>query len=265
MNVIEFQNKKKKKEKITMITCYTHWEARILDQTPMDVLLVGDSLAMVIYGHPTTLPATVEMMARHTEAVVRGAPHKFVISDLPFLSFRKGITESMNTVEKLMQTGAHAVKLEGIDGHEETVKHIVQSGVPVMGHIGLTPQSFHGLGGFKVQGQTEEQKNILMKQALKLQECGAFSIVLECVPDDIATAITQKLSIPTIGIGAGKNTDGQVLVLQDALGMNSTFKPKFVRHFMNGEKELMMAATNYHNAVKTGEFPTLDESYNTHL
>lgn len=261
MNVIEFQNKKLKKEKITMITCYTHWEARLINQTPMDCLLVGDSLAMVIYGHPTTLPATVEMMVRHTEAVVRGAPQKFIVADMPFLSFRKGVVEGVNAVEKLMQTGAHAVKLEGIDGHEDTVKQIVQSGVPVMGHIGLTPQSFHGLGGFKVQGQTDEQKRILMEQALKLQDCGAFSIVLECVPDDIATAITTKLSIPTIGIGAGPHTDGQVLVLQDALGMNTSFKPRFVRHFMNGEKELMSAITNYHNAVKSGEFPTADESY----
>jgi 3-methyl-2-oxobutanoate hydroxymethyltransferase len=164
-------------------------------------------------------------------------------------------------VRALMQAGAHSVKLEGIDGHEDVVRAIVQSGVPVMGHIGLTPQSFHGLGGFKVQGQTEGQKRILMEQARKLEECGAFSIVLECVPTELATEITKSISIPTVGIGAGPNTDGQVLVLQDLLGMNTSFKPRFVRHFMNGEHELISALNNYNHSVKTGEFPLPEESY----
>ena len=261
MNVLEFQKKKHAREKITMVTCYTHWEARILDQTPLDCLLVGDSLAMVVYGHPTTLPATVEMMARHTEAVARGAPGKFVVADMPFMSFRKGIVEAIEATEKLMQAGAHAVKLEGIDGHEDVVRQIVGSGVPVMGHIGLTPQSFYGLGGFRVQGKTDEQKKVLMAQALSLQDCGAFSMVLECVPGDIATEITAKLAIPTIGIGAGGNTDGQVLVLHDALGMNTKFKPRFVRHFMRGERALVEALTAYDSAVRSGEFPAADESY----
>lgn len=261
MNVLDFQNKKINGEKISMVTCYTHWEAQIINKTPIDCLLVGDSLAMIIYGHTTTLPATVPMMAQHIRAVAQGAPNKFIVGDMPFLSFRKGVREAMDAVEMLMQAGAHAIKLEGIDGHEKVVQNIVQSGVPVMGHIGLTPQSFHGLGGFKVQGQTEEQKRILLEQALKLQECGAFSLVLECVPVDIATEITKKLQIPTIGIGAGSHTDGQVLVLQDMLGMNTSFKPRFVRHFMSGEPLLSEALTKYHNAVKTGEFPLENESY----
>jgi 3-methyl-2-oxobutanoate hydroxymethyltransferase len=261
MNVIELIDRKRKGEKISMSTCYTNWEARILNQTDVDSLLVGDSLAMVVYGHPTTLPATTEMMVRHTEAVVKGAPKKFVVADMPFLSFRKGIAIAMDCVEDLMKVGAHAVKLEGVDGHEDVVKNIVQSGVPVMGHIGLTPQSFHGLGGFKVQGQTSEQKKILMGQAKKLEQCGVFSIVLECVPTELAADITKSISIPTIGIGAGAVTDGQVLVLHDLLGMNTSFKPRFVRHFMNGEATLIQALTSFHNAVRSGEFPLPEESY----
>lgn len=261
MNVLEFIGKKKKREKIAMSTCYTHWEARILNQTAIDSLLVGDSLAMVVYGHPTTLPATTEMMARHTEAVVRGAPDKLIVADMPFLSFRKGIKEALDCVEALMQAGAHAVKLEGVDGHEDTIKAVVQSGVPVMGHIGLTPQSFHGFGGYKVQGQSEEQRRVLIEQAKKLEGCGTFSIVLECVPSPLAREITEKISVPTIGIGAGRETDGQILVLQDLLGMNSIFKPRFVRHFMGGERSVIEALTSYNNAVKAGEFPLEDESY----
>lgn len=261
MNTLEFIAKKQAREKITMVTGYTHWEARIINQTTVDAILVGDSVAMVLYGYPTTLPATTEMMVRHTEAVVRGAPQKFVVADMPFLSFRKGVKASLECVEALMQAGAHAVKLEGIDGHEDSVKAIVQSGVPVMGHIGLTPQSFHGLGGFKIQGQTSAQRKVLLDQAKKLEDCGVFSIVLECVPTVLATDITAAVSVPTIGIGAGPETDGQILVLQDLLGMNTSFKPRFVRHFMHGERLLIEALTNYNNAVKSGEFPLEDESY----
>lgn len=261
MNVLDFVNMKQKQEKITMVTGYTFWEARILQQTAIDCILVGDSLAMVLYGHPTTLPATVEMMAQHTAAVARGAPQKFIVADMPFLSFRKGLKEAMDAVEKLMQAGAHAIKLEGVDGHEEVIQQIVQSGVPVMGHIGLTPQSFHGLGGFKVQGQTDQQKSVLLKQAQSLQDLGAFSVVLECVPSSLAKEISADLQIPTIGIGAGPDCDGQVLVLQDLLGMSSLFKPRFVRQFMSGEKSLVEALTSYNNAVKSKEFPSSEESY----
>lgn len=261
LSILEFASKKKTKEKLTVVTGYTHWEARIINQTAIDAILVGDSLAMVVYGHPTTLPATVDMMAQHSAAVVKGAPGKHIIADMPFLSFRKGISVAMDAVEKLMQTGAHSVKLEGVDGHEDVIRQIVQSGVPVMGHIGLTPQSFHGLGGFKVQGQTDQQKQILLNQARKLQELGAYSVVLECVPASLAVEITNAIDIPTIGIGAGKDCDGQVLVLHDLLGMSSLFKPRFVRHFMSGEKSLIEALTAYNNAVKSLEFPTAEESY----
>jgi 3-methyl-2-oxobutanoate hydroxymethyltransferase len=261
LSVLDFSSRKKQKEKISMVTGYTHWEAKIINQTDVDCILVGDSLAMVIYGHPTTLPATVEMMSVHTAAVVKGAPQKMVIADMPFLSFRKGIKVAMDAAEKLMQAGAHALKLEGVDGHEDVIQQIVQSGIPVMGHIGLTPQSFHGLGGFKVQGQTEHQRTVLLKQGKKLQELGAYSVVLECVPSSLALEITQSLEIPTIGIGAGKDCDGQVLVLQDLLGMSHEFKPRFVRHFMNGETALIEALSTFNSAVKSLEFPTAEESY----
>ncbi len=261
MNTLTFREKKRSAEKITMVTCYDFTSAQILDKTEIDALLVGDSLAMTMYGESTTLPATMEMMALHTRAVVKGAPNKFIVGDLPFLSFRMSLSENMNAVKMLMQAGAHAVKLEGVAGNEDLIQHIVESGVPVMGHLGLTPQSIHQLGGFKVQGRQADQREKILAGALKLQELGCFSVVLECVPSSLARTVSEKLEVPTIGIGAGPDTDGQILVWQDVLGMSTTFNPKFVRRYLDGQKLIAQALDNYVHDVKTKSFPSIGESY----
>lgn len=260
-SLLDFIQMKKEKQKISMVTCYDHWTAKIINKSHVDSILVGDSLAMVMHGFPSTLQATVEMMALHTSAVVRGAPEKFVISDMPFLSYRKDLNGAMLAVEKLMQTGAHAVKLEGVDGHQEIIKHIVQSGVPVMGHLGLTPQSVHQLGGFRVQGRDSEAAKSLVRQAVELQGLGCFSLVLECVPAQLAQEVTETLTIPTIGIGAGPKTDGQVLVLQDLLGGQDDFHPKFLRTYLDSSSLIEGALNSYDNEVKKSLFPGEKESY----
>jgi 3-methyl-2-oxobutanoate hydroxymethyltransferase len=261
MNVLDFKKMKTEKRKISMVTCYDHWSARIIAQTDIDCILVGDSLAMVMHGFPSTLHATTDMMALHARAVSRGAPDKFLVVDMPFPTFRRGIPAALECVDQLMKAGAHAIKLEGVEGHEDVVRAIVGSGVPVMGHLGLTPQSIHQLGGFRVQGREAQAVTQLKQDARRLQELGAFSLVLECVPSHVAAEISQELSIPVIGIGGGSDTDGQVLVLQDLLGMNISFKPKFVRHFMNGEEQLRTALKHYHASVVEGSFPGTQESY----
>ena len=228
MNLHDFQSKKDKGEHIVMATCYAHWAAQLLNDTDVDVLLVGDSVAMVEYGYQSTLAATVEMMAMHTECVARGAPDKFIVGDMPFLSYRKGLESTMDAVHALMKAGASAVKLEGAAGNIELIKHIVESGVPVMGHIGLTPQSVHQLGGYKVQGRGASAAESLIQQAKDLEAAGCFCIVLECVPVAVADTITRTVTIPTIGIGAGHNTTGQVLVFHDMLGLNNS-KMKFLK------------------------------------
>lgn len=244
-----------------MMTCYDFSFAQILNESEVDCLLVGDSLAMTMHGFKTTLNASTQMMALHTAAVVRGAPKKLVIADLPFCSYRKGLTANITAVEKVMKAGAQAIKLEGADGNEKLVRHIVDSGVPVMGHLGLTPQSVNQLGGWKVQGRDEKAKARIRDQALALQDAGCFSIVLECVPSGLAASITKSLEIPTIGIGAGAQTDGQVLVLQDLLGMNKNFKPKFLKTYWNGYDSLQAIFNTYHREVVDGKFPTEKESY----
>lgn len=261
MTILNFQEKKNKGQKISMITCYDFSFAQILNESQVDCLLVGDSLAMTMHGFKTTLNASTAMMALHTAAVARGAPNKLIIGDLPFCSYRKGLTSNMNAVEKVMKAGAHAVKLEGADGNTQLVRHMVDSGIPVMGHLGLTPQSVHQLGGFKVQGRDDKAQKKIMEQALALQEAGAFSIVLECVPSKLANAITAALDIPTIGIGAGAGADGQVLVLQDLLGMNKGFKPKFLKTYWNGFDSLQGIFNQYHEEVVGQKFPTDKESY----
>lgn len=260
-SILEFQEAKKESRKISMITCYDYTFARLVAESNIDCILVGDSLAMTMHGHKTTLNATVNMMALHTAAVVRGAPNKFIIGDLPFMSYRKNLSANMTATEKIMKAGAHAVKLEGVEGNLKLISHLVQSGVPVMGHIGLTPQSVHQLGGFKVQGRNETAQKRLQEQALALQDAGAFSIVLECVPSHLAQSITASLEIPTIGIGAGVDCDGQVLVLQDMLGMNKDFQPKFVKKYMQGFDLITEAFNHFHGEVIHGDFPTAKESY----
>ncbi|MFH1158045.1 MAG: 3-methyl-2-oxobutanoate hydroxymethyltransferase [Pseudomonadota bacterium] len=261
MTVCDFQAKKASGEKITVVTCYDFTSAAILDRTSIDCLLVGDSLAMTMHGFRDTIPATTDMMSLHTAAVSRGAKDKFIVADMPFLSFRSSLNENIAAVRALMQAGAHAVKLEGADGNTELVSHLVHSGVPVMGHLGLTPQSIHQLGGYKVQGKTDESAKRLSEEALALEKAGCFSLVLECVPEAVATRITQQLRIPTIGIGAGAGTDGQVLVWQDMLGLNTGKVPKFVRTFMNGADLIAQAMEDYAKAVKTGEFPGNEHCY----
>ena len=251
----------KNKSKISMITCYDYSMARLVNKSNIKMILVGDSAAMVIHGHNSTLPINVETMAMHVSAVAKGAPDKFIVGDMPFLSYRKSIDENMNAVESLMKAGAHAIKLEGSDGNLELIQHIVESGVPVMGHLGLTPQAVHGLGGYKVQGKSQNAADKISQDANKLQAAGCFAIALECVPTKLAKVITQTLDILTIGIGAGKYTDGQVLVVQDMLGMSSEFTPKFLRRYLNAETLFIDAFNKYAADVKDASFPNAEESY----
>src|SRR6266567_1877308 len=233
MNVPGFQEMKDAGCKISMVTCYDYSSARAVAESSVDCILVGDSVAMTMHGYPTTLSATTAMMALHTAAVAKGAPAKFIVADLPFLSHRKGLKDAMDAVQELMTAGAHAVKLEGVRGHAEIVRHIVDSGVPVMGHLGLTPQSVNLLGGMRVQARTDSEADLLASQARELEEAGCFSLVLECVPSEAARKVTDILKIPTIGIGAGPSVNGQVLVYQDLLGLNPGFKPRFLRTYAN--------------------------------
>lgn len=261
MKIQDFASKKQRGQKISMLTCYDYSFARIAADSEIDCLLVGDSLAMTMHGFSTTLNATVNLMALHTAAVARGASNKFIVGDLPFLSFRKDLANNMTAIGKIMRAGANAVKLEGAKGNLELVRHVVDSGVPVMGHLGLTPQSVNQLGGFKVQGKDKKDHDEIFKDALALEKAGCFALVLECVPADLAKEISQELKIPTIGIGAGVECDGQVLVLQDMLGMNKEFHPKFLRTYFNGFEAIKSAFNQYHRDVVTEKFPSKEESY----
>ena len=261
MNVQDFPRKKQNGERISMVTCYDAWSAKLIAATDIDCVLVGDSLAMVVYGHDTTLPVDTETMAAHTAAVRRGAPDQFIIGDMPFLSYRRGRDLAVENAGRLMQAGAQAVKLEGADGNVETVRYLVESGMPVMGHLGLTPQSVHQLGGFRVQGRGSEAAARLKRQALELQDAGCFSIVLEAMPAAVAEDVSAALEIPTIGIGAGPGTDGQVLVLHDLLGFNTDFRPKFVRTWMDGAGSVQDALQSFHREVSDGSFPSEAECY----
>lgn len=260
-SILDFQKKKLSKQKITMVTCYDSTFAQLIAGTDIDALLVGDSLAQVMHGHKTTLKASTNMMALHTAAVVRGAGDKFVVADMPFLSTRKGLRYAMDQVEKLMKAGAQAVKIEGADGHLQLIKHIVESGIPVMGHLGLTPQSIHQLGGPKIQGRTANTATKLLEDSLAVEEAGCFSLVLECVPALLAEKITEQLMIPSIGIGAGAATDGQILVLQDMLGMNKDFSPKFLKKFLSGADLITDALNSYVAEVASQTFPAKEHSY----
>jgi 3-methyl-2-oxobutanoate hydroxymethyltransferase len=248
MNVLDFRKMKNEGRKISMVTCYDYSSARAVADSTVDCILVGDSLAMA-------------MMALHTSAVVRGAPSKFIVADLPFLSYRKGLKDAMDAVQELMSAGAHAVKVEGVSGHVDIVRHIVESGVPVMGHLGLTPQSINLLGGMKVQARTDAAAEILASQAHQLEGAGCFSLVLECVPSDAARKVTELLNIPTIGIGAGPHVSGQVLVYQDVIGLNPGFKPKFLRSYAETFETIKAALSAYDRDVKSGAFPAESESY----
>ena len=261
MNILELPERKQQHDRVVMVTCYDYTSARIVEASDIDLILVGDSAAMVMHGHETTLPISVAEMAMHVRAVRRGAPDKFIVADMPFLSYRKGLESTMNAVESLMKAGAQAVKLEGIAGQEEIIQHIVESGVPVMGHLGLTPQSVNQLGGFRVQGRDADARERLKSDALTCQQAGCFSLVLECVPDSLAAEITQSLDISTIGIGAGLDTDGQVLVLHDLLGLSTDRQPKFVRRYLDGHQLFLDALNRYTKDVKERDYPAPGEQY----
>ncbi len=261
MNVLDFSKKKQMGQKISMVTCYDYTSARILSGSNVDCLLVGDSVAMTMHGHKNTLAATMDMMCLHTEAVSRGAGDKFIVSDLPFLSYRQSLSKNVAAAGALMQAGAHALKLESADGNFKLIRHLTESGIPVIGHLGLTLQLMHSLGGFKVQGKTAESAERIKEDALKLQAAGCVALVLECVPSPLAADITQVLSIPTIGIGAGAKTDGQVLVWQDLLGLNIDFKPKFVKQFMSGYEDITQSIESFVNAIQSGGFPSDEHCY----
>ncbi|KAA9132047.1 3-methyl-2-oxobutanoate hydroxymethyltransferase [Marinihelvus fidelis] len=261
MNILNFPERKKGREAIVMVTCYDYTMARIVADSAIDMILVGDSAAMVMHGHDTTLPISVDEMAMHVRAVRRGAPETFVVADLPFLATRKGLEAAMDAVEAVMKAGASAVKIEGIEGQADLVRHIVASGVPVMGHLGLTPQAVNQLGGFRVQGRSEDDRARLMREARECQAAGCFALVLECVPESLAEAITRSLDIVTIGIGAGDRTDGQVLVMHDLLGLTDGFKPKFVRQYMDGRAQVCQALDQYASDVRERAFPAPEERY----
>ncbi len=262
MNTVrDFACFKAEGKKISIVTAYDAWSARLVARSAVDAVLVGDSAAMVIHGHENTLAATVALMSLHTRAVARSVAGKFLIADMPFLSFRKGIPAAMRAVGALVASGAQAVKLEGVDGHEDVIRRIVGSGVPVMGHIGLTPQSVNQIGGFRVQGKSDEDAARLRCQAHSLENLGCFALVIECVPAELAGRITAELRIPTIGIGAGAGTDGQVLVLQDLWGVDSRRTPRFVRRYVDGERVLTSALDRYDADVKEARFPGPEESY----
>jgi len=257
----DFVRAKAAGRKLSMVTCYDYTFARLLARSQIDGMLVGDSAAMVMHGHASTLPASLDLMRIHTEAVARGAADKFIIADMPFLSYRKGVAAALDAAQSLMLAGAHAVKMEGVDGHEDVIERMVGSGIPVMGHLGLQPQSVRAYGGYRVQGRSDESACEISRRARTLQELGAFATVLECVPASLACQITRSLHIPTIGIGAGAGCDGQILVLQDLLGMNVDFQPRFARPFADGARNVLDALAQFDGAVKTGTFPSPEESY----
>lgn len=260
--VNDFKSRKEKKTKISMITCYDHAFARIVEQTPMDIILVGDSVANTFAGYNNTIPVTVEQMIYHTEVVRRGAPSKFLVIDMPFMSYHISVEDSLRNAGNMMKkTGANAVKLEGGREFRAVVEAMVTASIPVMGHLGLTPQSVHKFGGYSVQGREEDKRKRIIEDALILQDAGACSLVLEKVPESLAKEISEKLTIPTIGIGAGRYCDGQVLVINDVLGIDETFQPKFVKKYVNLHDQVKTALESYDSEVKSGSFPAQGNVY----
>lgn len=252
----DFKKAKENKEPIAMITCYEFAFARIIEQTGIDVILVGDSLGMVVAGHTSTIPVTLDQMIYHAEIVRRGAPNAFIVCDLPFMSYHVSVEDALRNAGRVMkETGSNAVKLEGGRDFRATVEALVRASIPVMGHLGLTPQSVHKLGGYTVQGREEDKRRIMIEDAKILEEAGAFSLVLEMVPEELAHEISRMLSIPTIGIGAGRYCDGQVLVINDLLGMDERFTPKFLKKYANLAEVAKSAIQGYCDEVKSGAFP----------
>lgn len=260
--VATLKKQKENKEKITVLTCYDYSMAKLMDEAGIEVLLIGDSLGNTILGYEDTLPVTMEDMIHHTAAVSRGAKNAFVLADMPFMSYQASIYDAVMNAGRLMKEGhAQGVKLEGGAKVCPQIKAIVDADIPVCAHIGLTPQSINAFGGFKVQGKSEEAARKLIEDAKKVEEAGASMVVMECVPAKLAEIITNTVSIPTIGIGAGAGCDGQVLVNQDMLGMFSDFTPKFVKRFANVGEVMKQAFADYAAEVKAGTFPTKENTY----
>jgi len=258
----KIKDMKQKGEKISMLTAYDYATAKIVDEVGIPLILVGDSLGMVVLGYESTIPVTIEEMLHHTKAVVRGTKQAMVIGDMPFMTYHLSIDDTLKNAARFIQeAGAQAIKLEGGVTVAEKVKRIVECGIPVMGHIGLTPQSINQFGGFKVQGKTPEAAIKLLKDARALDEAGAFAIVLETVPAPLASLITSEISIPTIGIGAGAGCDGQVQVINDILGSFTDFVPKHAKQYAKLADIIQKAVTEYDNEVKTGSFPTDKQSF----
>ena len=254
--------KKQKAEKIVMITAYDYPTACLVDEAGVDMVLVGDSLGMVVLGYETTLPVTLEEMIHHTKAVVRGVKRALVAVDLPFLTYQTGPADALRSAGRLMkEAGATAVKLEGGTNVCPQVRALVGAGIPVVGHLGLTPQSIHVFGGYKLQGRGEEAAQKLLTDARALEEAGAFCLVLECIPEELAARVTGIISIPTIGIGAGASCDGQVLVLHDMLGITGKVTPRFVKQYARLEETILDAVGQYAQEVRQGKFPAPEHSY----
>ncbi len=260
--VATFQKMKDEGTKISMLTAYDYSTAKLVDEAGINSILIGDSLGMVMLGYEDTLSVTMEDMIHHTAAVARGAKNALVIADMPFMSYEVSVEEAVTNAGRLMKEGrANAVKLEGGVRVAEQIRAITKAGIPVCAHIGLTPQSVNAFGGFKVQGKTAEAAQKMIDDALAVQEAGAFAVVLECVPAKLATIISEKLTIPTIGIGAGAGCDGQVLVYQDMLALFNDFKPKFVKHFGNIGPQMTAAFKAYDEEVKAGTFPAEEHTF----
>lgn len=260
--VSTFQNAKKNGEKVTMLTAYDYSTAKLIDEAGIDSILVGDSLGNVILGYEDTISVTMEDMIHHGAAVARGAKEAMIVIDMPFMSYQTSVYDAVVNAGRLMKEGrANAVKLEGGASVCPQIKAITESGIPVVAHLGLTPQSINAFGGFKVQGKSEDAAAKLLEDALAVQEAGAFAVVLECVPAKLAALLTEKLDIVTIGIGAGSGCDGQVLVYQDMLGMFTDYVPKFVKQFANIGDRMKQAFADYKKEVSEGTFPAEEHTY----
>lgn len=260
--VLTMQKQKEQGEKISMLTAYDYSTAKLMDQAGINSLLVGDSLGMVMLGYEDTLSVTMEDMIHHSRAVANGAQNALVVTDLPFMSYHISIPEAVANAGRLIKEGhSAAVKLEGGEAFSKTIQAITRASIPVMGHIGLTPQSIHAFGGFKVQGKTIEAAQKILQDALAVEKAGAFAIVLEAIPADLAALITKKLTIPTIGIGAGNQTDGQVLVYQDMLGMYGEMQPKFVKRYADLGAEMNSAIQLYKTEIQQEQFPAAEHTF----
>lgn len=257
LNIVKMKKMKQDKIPLSMITAYDYPSAQLAEEAGIDLILVGDSLGNVVLGYETTIPVTVEDMVYHTRSVARGAQHTFIVTDLPFLTYHGSLDETLRQVRRVMQEGhAHAVKLEGGAEIAHTVQAVVQAGVPVLGHIGLTPQSVNQIGGYRIQGKDEQDAKRLMADAKALEQAGAFAIVLELVTEEVADAISKELKIPTIGIGAGRGCDGQVLVFHDVLKYTSLYREKkFVKTYADIGEQIRNGISEYVNEVKTRAFP----------